>query len=165
MPPDRLTKYSELATEDTERYKKEMQAYNGRQEAKMRDESLKASQSYAIPEAAKPTAVPMMGNRGPPMQAYEISQMSPGGYMTQAASANLGGGYGYPGGDPYGYPTSLSSVYQQQYGGYPGMGGGGGAAEFGGAYTMQGIPAGISQSQLDASTAAMYGMNGGYGYG
>lgn len=41
IDPERLTKYSELAAEDTERYKKDMVSYNGRQEAKMRSEAMK----------------------------------------------------------------------------------------------------------------------------
>lgn len=41
LEPDSLTKYSALAAEDTERYKKAMQTYNGQQEAKMRNDALK----------------------------------------------------------------------------------------------------------------------------
>lgn len=38
IDPDRLSKFSELATEDTERYKKEMVTYNNEQQAKARIE-------------------------------------------------------------------------------------------------------------------------------
>lgn len=134
LPPDRLTKYSELASEDTERYKKEMQAYNGRQEAKMRDESAKSAQSYPLAEA------PKQSSSG--RQAYDMNQMSPGSYPPQAPSSALG--YGYATSDPYGYPSSLASAYQ--YGSYPG-------------YGMAGMP---PEAHPDSSTAAMYG--GGYGY-
>jgi hypothetical protein len=45
IDPERLTTYQDMATSDTHRYKKEMQSYNGRQEAKMRNDAHKPSLS------------------------------------------------------------------------------------------------------------------------
>mmetsp|Transcript_12558 Transcript_12558/g.19125 ORF Transcript_12558/g.19125 Transcript_12558/m.19125 type:complete len:257 (+) Transcript_12558:348-1118(+) len=39
IDPDRLQRYTDLAGQDTERYKKEMQTYNSKQEARMRVEA------------------------------------------------------------------------------------------------------------------------------
>lgn len=92
IDPDRLSKYSELAAEDTERYKKEMQMYNGRQEAKMRSEALKppawsgggaAKDSFTAVKSADPTNAARAGlpSAGAP---------SPYGDMAAAAAAMQG---------------------------------------------------------------------------
>ena len=115
IDPDRLNKYSELASEDAERYKKEMKAYNTRQEAKMRSEAVK-------PPA---TAYPMTPNgsvRGRPDMAGMPPGMdpraAPGGYppdMSPSAYGNpaMAGYYGY--GMDYGGYGSMYGAY----GGYP----------------------------------------------
>jgi len=109
IDPDRLAKYSELASEDTERYKKEMQTYNGRQEAKMRSEALKpAAYQHGPP-----------GGRGRADMAGVPPGADPRGQPYHDMNAAYGQGYGY-GMDPYGY-----GMYGSPYGayGYPSMGG------------------------------------------
>jgi hypothetical protein len=161
--PDRLTRYSELAAEDTERYKKEMQSYNGRQEAKMRSEALK-------PPAAFPPGMRQdMGGGGKPEQGR-------GGYpegmgMNSAfAAAGMAGGYPY-GMEFGGYGMGMGGMYNP-YAGYPGMGGGGGPPMGG---QQQGSPEQMAQLQQQqqqqgmdpnaaqqyARNASMYGMMGG----
>lgn len=112
IDPDRLGKYSELAAEDTERYKNEMQAYNGRQEAKMRSEAMKP----AVPYSVHPS-VPGVG--GSPSSAvgsasaYSMGASIPGGYdmhtYNPAVAAMYGGGYEFP-------------PYMNPYGAYGGAG-------------------------------------------
>lgn len=119
IDPDRLQKYSELASEDTERYKGEMQEYNGRQEAKMRSEALKPVASFPSSSAGGPSergvssypdarggygdmsavggfpGMPMPSNSmGPPGGPAGPTSMAPGAMM---------GGYGYGYGDFSGY--------------------------------------------------------------
>lgn len=141
IDPDRLSTYSEMASEDTERYKTEMQAYNGRQEQKMRSEALKQPVSYAPPTMAMsrgPDAYashPDMG-RGPPpgMYADQMGGMSP-------YSPGGPGGYGPYGGMDYGYGGM----------GYGGMGGYGG-------YSMGPPP---QMEDPGYSRGGSYGMMGG----
>lgn len=108
---DRLTRFSELATEDTERYKKEMSEYNGRQEQKMRSEALKPS-APAFSRAD-------MGKGG------HMMDPSRGGYpdgMGGSAFGNPAMG-GYPGyGMGFGYGMGMEGMYPPPYGGYPPMG-------------------------------------------
>lgn len=121
IDPDRLAKYSELASEDTERYKTEMQAYNGRQEAKMRSEALKPPVSYGGPP-------PPGDGRGPP--GYPPGPMmggpdpSRGGYpdpMAGFANPGMAAGYGPYGGMEFaaGY-GSMPMGYGMAYSGYGG---------------------------------------------
>lgn len=137
IDPDRLAKYSEMAAEDTERYKKEMQLYNGRQEAKMRSEALKPPtafpQTMGRPEV--PGSKPMgPGDPGRPAYPEGMSGMN----SAFANTAAMGGGYGY---DMqfagYGMPMGAASMYGP-YGGYPMAGGQEGmgvpGAEVGGPY-------------------------------
>jgi hypothetical protein len=111
IDPDRLQHFSEMATEDTERYKKEMQDYNGRQEAKMRSEALKPSVAYG------------QGGKG-----------SQQGYPDMSAFASqMGGGYSYNM-DFFGYGMGMGGMYGS-YGGYPMQGGEGmspGGQQYGG---------------------------------
>eukprot|EP00980_Cylindrotheca_fusiformis_P028412 scaffold22599_cov139-Cylindrotheca_fusiformis.AAC.3 len=122
IDPDRLSTYSEMASEDTERYKTEMQAYNGRQEAKMRSEAMKAPVTYA------PSAVAGgPPGRGPDGYPADMSRAHPAMYPEQmggmsAFNPGSGGGYG-----PYG---------GMDYGGYGGMGMGYGAMGGYGGYGM-----------------------------
>ncbi len=115
IDPDRLSKYSELAAEDTERYKTEMQAYNGRQEAKMRQEALKPPVTFSGSSAAVPGDRPsypdarvgygdMAGAGFPGMGpgAMGPGGMGPGGPASMGPGA-MGGGYGYGYGDFPGY--------------------------------------------------------------
>lgn len=129
IDPDRLTRFSELATEDTDRYKKEMVDYNGRQEAKMRSEALKPPVTFASRE---------MKGTVDHRQGYSDSMAMPGGFQAS-----------YPYGmdfSSYGMPMGMYG-----YGGYA-MGGqvsgdarmngqmpDGGAAQYGGSmYGFQG---------------------------
>jgi len=87
IDPDRLTKYAKLASKDTERYKIEMQEYNGRQEAKMRNEALKRPVSYA----AAPTgpAIPVDGVTYPDVRGG-YGEMSGGAAYTGMSSIGIG---------------------------------------------------------------------------
>ena len=100
---DNLTRFSELATEDTDRYKKEMADYNGRQEQKMRNEALK-----------------------PSAPAFSRADMSKGHMDPSRGGYPDGSGYGNPamGGYPgygFGYGMGMEGMYPPPY--YPGMGG------------------------------------------
>ena len=114
LQPDRLTKFSELAAEDTDRYKKEMQGYNGRQEAKMRSEALKPQPgpSYPPPQESSKASASMA--RAPPGPSYD---MPPGANPGYGAPPQMQG-YPYPGMEYGGYPA----MPMYGYGGYPGMG-------------------------------------------
>lgn len=123
IDPDRLSTYSEMASEDTERYKTEMQAYNGRQEAKMRSEAMKAPVTYA---ASSVSGGPP--GRGPDGYPADMSRGHPGMYADQMAGMsafNPGGAGGYPpyGGMEYGSYGAMGMGYGAMggYGGY-GMG-------------------------------------------
>lgn len=128
IDPDRLAKFSELASEDTERYKKEMQSYNGRQEAKMRSEALKP-QAYHQGAAAA---------RRPDMAGSVAQGQDP----RQQPYPDLNAGYGYAYGsgyDAYGY--SMYGAYGSPGYGYPPpMSGGGGSPEQMGAYAAGADP-------------------------
>lgn len=139
---DRLTRFSELATEDTERYKKEMGDYNGRQEQKMRNEALKPS-APAFSRAD--------------MGKGHMMDPSRGGYPD-----GMGSGFGNPamGGYPgygmgFGYGMGMEGMYPPPYGGYPGMGG------------PMGPDMGRMEGGQYGGPPPMYGMMGGYpmGYG
>ena len=120
IDPDRLAKYSELASEDAERYKKEMKSYNSRQEAKMRSEAVKppSSGGYSHGSPGRAGSRPEMGP--PPPGPHGMDPRVHGPYDMQSAFANpaMAGGYGY--GMDYGYGMG-ASMYG--YGGYPPMGG------------------------------------------
>jgi HMG (high mobility group) box len=153
IEPDRLAKYSELASEDTERYKKEMQTYNGRQEAKMRSEALK-------PPAAYPGGMPQdkpVANMGYPDGMQGMSSAFSSGAMAQQ-------GYPYGGMEFGGYGMSMGGMYNP-YGGYPAMGGGGMAG--GNPESMQQISGGgggggggmdPNGGQYGRNPQSMYGM-------
>lgn len=125
IDPDRLSKYSELASEDTERYKTEMQEYNGRQEAKMRAEAMKPAASFPTSSAGGPNerGVPSYSDgRGaygdmsavgfPGMPSSSMGPQGPAGSMGPGA---MGGAYGYGYGDYSGY----GSMGMNPYGGMP----------------------------------------------
>jgi len=177
LDPDRLGKYSELALEDTERYKKEMQAYNSRQEAKMRSEALKPTTTYPPRQAGKPGmgrgGLPM----GPPgMEAHPGIQQ---GYPMEYSA--MQGGYYYGGMDQFGGYNPAAMGMGGVYGPYGGMGGGGvdgSGAQMGGGGGNPNMmaqmggreQAGMSQGQYDNQGGPMYGMGSfqggmmGYGY-
>lgn len=138
IDPDRLSKYSELAAVDTERYKTEMQAYNGRQEAKMRSEALKPPVSFAgssaggaMPSDRAGVSYPdgrggygdMTGASFPGMASNGMgpSGMGPGG-PTSMGPGGMSGGYGYGYGDFSGYGNMGMNPYgggmPMAYGGY-----------------------------------------------
>lgn len=149
IDPDRLSKYSELASEDTERYKKEMQTYNGRQEAKMRSEALKP-----------PSAFPGMGkDMAANMGAYSEAMQ---GMNPAFAQAGMAQGYPY-GGMDFGYGMGMGGMYPYGYPGMPGAGGMGGgdmSQQIGGAGGMDANAA----SQYARNAGAMYGMMQGGGF-
>lgn len=157
IDPDRLTKYSELAAEDTERYKKEMQTYNGRQEAKMRSEALK-------PPTADPSRQYMPkgpGAENGPRVGYPEGMSS----MNSAFANAAGMGAGYPYGmDFSGYGMGMGGMYSP-YGGYPGMGGAGMGA--GNPEAMAGLggrmDGGVPAPYGGGPAGGMYGMMSGAG--
>lgn len=170
LPPDRLTKYSELASEDTERYKEEMKAYNGRQEAKMRDEALKP-QMTAYPPPMK-TSPSMMGELsrggGPPMPPGYDTMGAPAGYPGVPmgyGGGPPGAGGGYPM-DSYGYPSGMYGASSPPgYSPYPGAGmsGGGGYPPNMMGMTHDGGPPPPGPYDMSgAGGAAMYPTSGGY---
>jgi HMG (high mobility group) box len=122
IDPDRMTRFSELASEDTERYKKEMQSYNGRQEAKMRSEALKPAVSYS----SRQDMSKMSDSRS--QGGYPGMQVMPGMEGMSGMNSAFGPGGmpppGYP--NPYGgmefggYGMPMPPMYGA-YGGYPGM--------------------------------------------
>lgn len=134
-----------LATEDTERYKKEMAEYNSRQEAKMRSEALKPAPVYPR-DIAK-------GDRS-------------GGYDMGMSSSFGGGGMGQGGYSPYGMDFSygMSMGMYGGYGGYPGMGGGG-MGSGGGGNGNTDMARGMNSSQMQEAAAQQYGMYGMMGGG
>mmetsp|Transcript_10103 Transcript_10103/g.23703 ORF Transcript_10103/g.23703 Transcript_10103/m.23703 type:complete len:329 (-) Transcript_10103:220-1206(-) len=139
IDPDRLSKYSELAAEDTERYKTEMQAYNGRQEAKMRSEALKPPVSFSGNSAPgalssdRGGAMPYPDARGGygdmtgagfpgmPTNGMGPSSMGPGGPPSMGPGG-MPNGYGYGYGDFSGYGNMGMNPYgagmPMGYGGY-----------------------------------------------
>lgn len=186
IDPDRLSKYSEMAAEDTERYKKEMQSYNGRQEAKMRSEALKppawnggkvdaSAVRGAAAEAAARSALPPQYNDSMAQsfanQAAAAAAQMGAGYANPYAGMDLGGAYAMGG-------MSMGGMYPGAYGGY-GMGAdpsamGGGAPGAAAAYGRQagGPGAGVqgmynAQMMMGAGAGAagfqQAQMMGGYG--
>lgn len=146
IDPERLTRFSELAAEDTERYKKEMSDYNGRQELKMRSEALKpAAPAFSRPEMGKP---PPMGGMPDPSRGYP----DPMGGMQPGFPGAMGGGYPYGGMEFGAYGMAMGGMYAP-YGGYPmpGMGMGGDMNGMGGQMDQRGQYGG----------GGMYGMMGG----
>ena len=138
IDPDRLARFSELATDDTERYKKEMVDYNGRQEAKMRSEALKPPVNFAGARDAR---------GADPRQVHPDAMNGMGNFQ-----ASMAGAY------PYGMDFSAGYAMPMGmygYGGYP-MGGQGGAeamARMGGGPMPPDAAAQYSNN--------MYGMMGG----
>jgi hypothetical protein len=114
IDPDRLQSFAELAAEDTERYKKEMLAYNGRQEQKMRTEAAKPTiPTYSDLQPARSHGA---GAYGDPSMGY--GPPPPGSYYAYSD------GYSYPGMGmyPYAYPPpggDHMSHQQLQMGGPP----------------------------------------------
>jgi len=137
IEPDRLTKFSEMAAEDTERYKREMTEYNSRQELKMRNEALKP--------AASTFSRSDKGGMDPSRGGYD---------MNSFAGSQMGGGYPY-GGMEFGgaYGMGMGGMYG--YNGYQ-MGPGGGSGGEG----MQGGGRMDPSSQYGGGPGGMYGMMG-----
>jgi len=140
IDPDRLAKYAELASKDTERYKTEMQEYNGRQEAKMRNEALKRPVSYAaastgpaIPVDRGATYADVRGGYGEISGGAAYTGMSLNGIDPNGMSSSgigpatmgttgVGNAHGY-GYDFPGYSNMGMNAYgngmHMAYGGYP----------------------------------------------
>jgi len=106
---ERLAHYTSLAQSDTDRYKKEMEAWNGRRE-EMRNESrdLRPDQMYPMPPHVQGAH-----GRGPmpPMHLYPDPSLGGpsmyGQYMPYNMDPNAPPGYGQPmmpGYPPYSYP-------------------------------------------------------------
>ena len=142
IEPNRLTKFSELAAEDTERYKKEMTEYNGRQEQKMRNEALKPPVSSFTRGDKSGMASMMDPSRAGYGDAMASFGAQMGGYYGgmdfSAYGMGMGGMYA-----PYGYPASMG-------GGADGMGGSG-----------SGMAGRMDSSQYAQGGGGMYGMMGG----
>jgi hypothetical protein len=182
IDPDRHTKFSTLASQDTERYKKEMEAYNGRQEAKMRSDALKA------PVAPDPyhhgsSSSAMSGHHDvkyDTSSSYGMGMVGGAGYMDHQGYGNhgsmMGGGY-YGGMDFGGYGMGMGNMYGPY--GYPdmsqmhdpgsgyGRGGGGGGMYGSGGYQGSMMGYGGQGSGYDQGGAmdpsAQGGMYGSYG--
>mmetsp|Transcript_9296 Transcript_9296/g.13611 ORF Transcript_9296/g.13611 Transcript_9296/m.13611 type:complete len:367 (-) Transcript_9296:237-1337(-) len=180
IEPGRHSKYSELAADDTERYKKEMRTYNGNQEAKMRSEALKppawstsstagsssstaagsiTSSAKGVADFAKASAQdPRSAAAG--LGAYGMSGMS--GMSAAAAGAGVDpmSAAAAAAGYPYGASAmDMQSLYAMQMGMY-----GGGYGGYGGAAAM-GMGAGQGAGAY-GNMAAMYAQQmamGGYG--
>jgi hypothetical protein len=121
IDPDRLTKYSELASEDTERYKTEMQSYNTQQEAKMRNEAMKPMPSYGQDryDRGPPMGYPpehMGMHYGNPYTAAQYGMDYGGGYGMGMGGYGAYGGYGAP-------QEGMMGGYGAGYGAYQGYGG------------------------------------------
>jgi HMG (high mobility group) box len=141
IDPDRLTRFSELASEDTDRYKKEMVDYNGRQEAKMRSEALKPPAAFAGREMKGADA----RQGGYPDAMNGMNSM---GFQAGMASGGYPYGMDFSG---YGMPMGMYG-----YGGYP-MGGQGMGGNAEAMARMNGqMPDGAAQYG-----GGMYGMMGG----
>lgn len=163
IDPDRLSTYSEMAAEDTERYKKEMLSYNGRQEAKMRSEALKppawnagkgaAEASYGNSVVKAPVELP---TRSAIPSGYSDTMAS---YANQAAAAaaTMGAGFAnpYAGMDLGGY-----AAMQGMYGGYGGYGMGGSD----GAQGMYAAAESAAAQGMYAAAAGQMMMGGGAGF-
>jgi len=172
IDPDRLSKYAELAAEDTERYKTEMQAYNGRQEAKMRSEALKPPVSFggtssgAIP-GDRPNVsysdgrggygdIPGSGFAGMTSNAMGPSGMGPG-VPANMGPGGMSNGYGYGYGDFSGY----GSMGMNPYGGGMPMGYGGYSSQPAEHQSAYGGPSYGSMGMMNAN-AFQGGMPMGY---
>mmetsp|Transcript_5126 Transcript_5126/g.10565 ORF Transcript_5126/g.10565 Transcript_5126/m.10565 type:complete len:290 (+) Transcript_5126:172-1041(+) len=116
LEPDRLSKYSELAAEDTDRYKKEMEEYNGRVEEKMRNEAHKPPLGAYPDHEGK--GIPRGAERGVMPPHYEM----PGAAYAQGGMSMHGAPYGYPGMEYGGYPAAPYGYGGGYYGemGHPG---------------------------------------------
>lgn len=140
-----------MAGEDTERYKNEMQTYNGRQEAKMRSEALKPPVNYPVgpPSDGRNAQIYAQGAPGPGPEAARA-----GGYPEQMAqmSAFANPAMGAGGYNPYG---------GMDFSGYGGMGGYGMGA-YGGGYSAQDAMA-MQRSMEGAGGAYGGGVPAGYG--
>lgn len=138
IDPDRLNRFSELATDDTERYKKEMVDYNGRQEAKMRSEALKPPVNFAAARDVR---------GADPRQVHPDAMNGMNSFQ-----ASMAGAY------PYGMDFSAGYAMPMGmygYGGYP-MGGQGGAE------AMARMGGGPMPPEAAAQYGnSMYGMMGG----
>lgn len=179
---ERLSKYTDLAAEDTERYKKEMQTYNSRQESKIRQEAPSAPawgarpdmMGYGVPPSMPPPSKSMMGGPGGmpggPSGRYPGESMGPGG---------SGGGQGMPGGQgmhgghygagmmgPYG-------GYGMEMGGAPGGGGYGGGpmsqqhmmGGYPSQYPSYSMPSHHTSGGGEMHGASQYASSGGRGSG
>lgn len=165
IDPDRLSKYSEMAAEDTERYKKEMQSYNGRQEAKMRSEALKPpawNGGKADQRGAGGDATAASAARGLPA-SYNDTMAASFANQAAAAAATMGaaGAYNPYAGMDLGGAYAMQSMYPGAYGGYAmGPEAMGGAP--GGAYGRQQGGAGAAQSMYANQMAMMGGAGAGF---
>ena len=127
-----------MAAEDTERYKTEMQAYNGRQEAKMRSEALKPpAQQYPGATGAGRGAEGFAG-AGAGMDAARGGMA---GYPEQMANMSAFAG-----------PAGAAAMGAQGY--YGGM------ADFSGYGAAMGM--GMAGMGMGAYGMGAYGMGGGY---
>uniref|UniRef100_A0A7S1H549 HMG box domain-containing protein n=1 Tax=Thalassionema nitzschioides TaxID=33649 RepID=A0A7S1H549_9STRA len=175
---DRLSKYSELAAEDTERYKKEMQSYNGRQEAKMRSEALKPpawnggeadSAQVGFKGGVQDGARGLPAGYNDAMAASFANQAAAaaamGGYGNPYAGMDLSGAYAmggmYPGAYGYGVGAMGQEAAMQAAG--PGAAAAYGRQAGGGAAAAQGMYAQQMMMGGGGFPQAAAGAMGGYG--
>jgi hypothetical protein len=156
IDPDRLSKYSEMAAEDTERYKKEMLSYNGRQEAKMRSEALKPpawNAGKAATDSSFPSKISAEVASRPNLPSGYNDAMASYANQAAAAAASMGAGFAnpYAGMDLGGY-----AAMQGMYGGYGGYGMGSESA--------QGMYESAAAQGMYAAAAGQMMMGGGAGF-
>jgi HMG (high mobility group) box len=173
IDPERLAKYQDMATSDTDRYRKEMSTYNGRQEAKLRTEGLSSSGSGE----QKSNEEAMFGAAMMSATAFAPVNMGMGAYPYAMDYGYQMYGYGgYPMADMVSMSSMGMDPSQVQYPatmygmmgpGIQGMAGysGQGADSMSG-YTQQ-APTGNSsqqQQQLQQQMYAQYPASGGSGW-
>lgn len=127
IDPDRLVVFSEMATEDTERYKKEMVDYNSRQEAKMRSEALKPSAVFSSRDMKAADSRQGYGDAMHSMAPFQPG-MAAGAYPYGMEFAGYGmppmGMYGYSGYPMAGQPGGAADGMARMPDGTPQYGGG-----------------------------------------
>eukprot|EP00568_Trieres_chinensis_P011941 CAMPEP_0183294164 /NCGR_PEP_ID=MMETSP0160_2-20130417/2599_1 /TAXON_ID=2839 ORGANISM="Odontella Sinensis, Strain Grunow 1884" /NCGR_SAMPLE_ID=MMETSP0160_2 /ASSEMBLY_ACC=CAM_ASM_000250 /LENGTH=315 /DNA_ID=CAMNT_0025455425 /DNA_START=114 /DNA_END=1061 /DNA_ORIENTATION=+ len=133
---ERLSKYTGLAAQDNERYKKEMQAYNGRQDAKLRNESLRPPANFSLPQPLPPqmseNQFGRVGHNVGPMGFPEgqgpSATSSSGGYPLPGygpgPSGYMSGGYASYGMGGYTMPMPVPTTYYSDPGSGTGVGSG-----------------------------------------
>lgn len=151
IDPDRLSKYSEMASEDTERYKKEMQSYNGRQEAKMRSEALKPPASF--PARTPPEYNGATGGGGNNGGGGSSSKQQPADAARSYYPEGMGSAFATPGGGQGMMNPAAYNPYAMDFSAYAGMG-------MYNPYAGYGMGAAVPGAEGAEGAAAQYGRAG-----